>query len=93
MPRGSFGLTQAVEAKGSIVKEVANVAGVGGHGAEGVGTAGGEGVQADQQHVDEERPVVGVSAEIQGGGEHQEPPHEIPERSTGTNGDGASQGL
>lgn len=45
------GTAQAVEAQGSIVQKVADVAGVGRHAAEGVGEAGGKGVQADQHHV------------------------------------------
>lgn len=44
-------LTQAVEAERSVVKEVANVTGYCRHGAEGVCTAGGEGVNTDEQHV------------------------------------------
>lgn len=57
-------LTQAVEAEGSIVAEVADMAGARRHGAEGVGAAGGKGVEADKQQVDEQGPVVGFLAEV-----------------------------
>lgn len=49
-----------------------------GHGAEGVGTAGGEGVNADEQHVDQEGPGVAVREEVQSGAEDEEPPQEVP---------------
>lgn len=44
-------LTETVEAECSVIKEIADVARLWGHGAEGVCTAGGEGVNADEQHV------------------------------------------
>lgn len=54
---------------------------LGGHGAEGVGTAGGEGVHADEQHVDQQGPGVAVPQEVQGGAEGGEPPQEVPANS------------
>lgn len=70
--------TQTVEAERSIVEEVADVPGLRGHGAEGVGAAGGEGVNADEQHVDQQRPGVAVTQEVHGGAEHAEAPQEVP---------------
>lgn len=49
-----------------------------GHGAEGVGTAGGEGVHADEQHVHQQRPGVAVRQEVQGGAEDGETPQKVP---------------
>lgn len=54
------GTTKAVKAESAVVKEVADVTRLGGHSAEDVGAAGGEGVQADQQHVDQQRPGVAL---------------------------------
>lgn len=71
-------LTQTVEAERSVVKEVADVAGLWGHGAEGVRTAGGEGVNADEQHVHQKGPGVAVGQEVQGGAEDTETPQEVP---------------
>lgn len=48
------------------------------HGAEGVRAAGGEGVDADEQHVHQQRPGVAVGQEVQGGAEDEETPQEIP---------------
>lgn len=73
--------TQAVEAERSIVEEVADVSGLRRHGAEGVGTAGGEGVNADEQHVDQQRPGVAVAQEVQRGAEHAEAPQEVPAKT------------
>lgn len=73
-----WSLTQAVEAERSVVKEVADVAGLWRHGAEGVCAAGGEGVNADEQHVHQQGPGVAVSQEVQGGAEDEETPQEIP---------------
>lgn len=70
--------TQAVEAERSVVEEVADVAGLRGHGAEGVGAAGGEGVNADEQHVHQQGPGVAVGQEVQGGAEGAEVPQEVP---------------
>ena len=42
----SLQLTQAVEAEGAVVEEEADVSRTGRHGAEGVGTAGGQWVRA-----------------------------------------------
>lgn len=58
------GTTQTVEAERSIVKEVADVSGLWGHGAEGVSTAGGEGVDADEQHVHQQGPGVAVGKKV-----------------------------
>lgn len=71
-------LTETVEAEGSVVKEVADVARLRGHGAEGVRTAGGEGVHADEQHVHQQGPGVAVRQEVQGGAEDGETPQEVP---------------
>lgn len=72
------GLTQAVEAECAVVEEVADVACLGRHGAEGVGTAGGEGVHADQQHVHQQRPGVALRQEVQCGAQDAEAPQEVP---------------
>lgn len=40
------------------------MSGLRGHGAEGVGAAGGEGVNADEQHVDQQGPGVAVAQEV-----------------------------
>lgn len=74
------GTTQAVEAERSVVEEVADVSGLRGHGAEGVGAAGGEGVNADEQHVDQQWPGVAVAQEVEHGAEHAEAPQEVPGR-------------
>lgn len=74
-------LTEAVEAERSIVEEVADVSGLWGHGAEDVSAAGGEGVNADEQHVDQQRPGVAVAQEVHGGAEQEEPPQEVPARN------------
>lgn len=74
-----WSLTQTVEAERSVVKEVADVAGLWGHGAEGVSTAGGEGVNADEQHVHQQGPGVAVGQEVQSGAEDAETPQEVPE--------------
>lgn len=73
-----WSLTETVETERSVIKEVADVARLWGHGAEGVGTAGGEGVNADEQHVDQEGPGVAVREEVQSGAEDEEPPQEVP---------------
>lgn len=70
--------TQAVEAESAVVKEVADVARLGGHGAEGVRAAGGEGVNADEQHVHQQGPRVAVAQEVQRGAEEAEVPQEVP---------------
>lgn len=70
--------TETVEAERAIVEEVADVTSLGWHGAEDVSAAGGEGVQADQKHVDEQRPGVAVRQEVQRGAQHAEPPQEVP---------------
>lgn len=75
-------LTQTVEADGSVVEEVADVAGLWGHGAESVSTAGGEGVDADEQHVHQQRPRVAVRQEVHGGAERKETPQEVPENTS-----------
>lgn len=54
------------------------MAGLRGHGAEGVCTAGGEGVNADEQHVRQQGPGVAVSQEVQGGAQDTETPQEVP---------------
>lgn len=54
------------------------MAGLWRHGAEGVSTAGGEGVQADKQHVHQEGPGVALRQEVLGGAEKAEPPQEVP---------------
>jgi len=77
------GNTEAVEAECAIVKEVADVSRLGGHGAEGVGTAGGEGVHADQQHVHQQGPGVAVRQEVQRRAQDAEAPQEVPGRNTG----------
>lgn len=74
-------LTETVEAERSVIKEIADVAGLWGHGAEGVGTAGGEGVNADEQHVDQQGPGVAVREEVQSGAEDEEAPQEVPANS------------
>lgn len=74
-------LTETVEAERSVIKEVADVAGLWGHGAEGVSTAGGEGVNADEQHVHQQGPGVAVREEVQGGAEDGETPQEVPANS------------
>lgn len=48
------------------------------HGAEGVCTAGSEGVNTDEQHVDQEGPCVAVGQEVQSGAEDAETPQEVP---------------
>lgn len=73
--------TQTVEAERSVVEEVADVSGLRGHGAEGVGAAGGEGVNADEQHVDQQGPGVAVAQEVQRGAEHAEAPQEVPAKT------------
>ena len=80
--------TQAVEAEGAVVEEVADVAGLCRHGAEGVGTAGGEGVHADEQHVDQQGPGVALRQEVQRGAEDAEPPQEVPGGAAGSSLDG-----
>lgn len=74
-----WGLTQAVETQRSVVEEVADVARLRGHGAEGVSAAGGEGVDTDEQHVDQQGPGVAVAQEVHGGAQDAEPPQEVPE--------------
>lgn len=74
------GATETVQAERSVVEEVADVTGLGGHGAEGVSAAGGEGVQADQKHVDEHRPGVALLQEVQRKAQHAEAPQEVPGR-------------
>lgn len=74
----TYSTTQTVEAERSVVKEVADVAGLWGHGAEGVCTAGGEGVDADEQHVHQQGPGVAVGQEVECGGEDAEAPQEVP---------------
>lgn len=74
----AHGTTQTVEAEGSVVKEVADMAGLWGHGAEGVCAAGGEGVNADEQHIHQQGPGVAVSQEVHGGAEDTEAPQEVP---------------
>lgn len=74
----AYGTPQTVEADGSVVEEVADVAGLWGHGAESVSTAGGEGVDADEQHVHQQRPGVAVRQEVHGGAESKETPQEVP---------------
>lgn len=54
------------------------MSGLWGHGAEGVGTAGGEGVDADEQHVDQQGPGVAVGQEVHGGAEDAETPQKVP---------------
>lgn len=49
-----------------------------GHGAEGVRTAGGEGVDADEQHVHQQGPGVAVREEVQSGAQDGETPQEVP---------------
>lgn len=71
-------LTETVEAEGAVIKEIADVARLRGHGAEGVRAAGGEGVNADKQHVHQQGPGVAVREEVQGGAEDGEPPQEVP---------------
>lgn len=73
--------TQTVEAERSVVKEVADVSGLWGHGAEGVGAARGEGVNTDEQHVDQQRPGVAVAQEVERGAEHAEAPQEVPAKT------------
>lgn len=74
-----WSLTQAVEAERPVVKEVTDVTGLRGHGAEGMRAAGGEGVNTDEQHVHQQGPGVAVGQEIHIGAEHGEMPQEIPE--------------
>lgn len=74
------GAAETVEAERAVVEEVADVTSLGRHGAEDVSAAGGEGVQADQKHVDEQRPGVAVRQEVQRGAQHAEPPQEVPGR-------------
>ena len=54
------------------------MAGLRRHGAEGVRTAGGEGVNAYEQHVDQQGPGVAVGQEVHRGAEDAEAPQEIP---------------
>lgn len=54
------------------------MAGLWGHGAEGVCAAGGEGVNADEQHVHQQGPGVAVGQEVQSGAEGEETPQEVP---------------
>lgn len=54
------------------------MAGLRGHGAEGMCTAGGEGVNADEQHVHQQGPGVAVGQEVQIGAEDAEMPQEVP---------------
>lgn len=75
--------TQTVEAERAVVEEVADVSGLRRHGAEGVGAAGGEGVDADEQHVDQKGPGVAVAQEVQRGAEHAEAPQEVPANNFG----------
>lgn len=56
------------------------MSGLRGHGAEGVSAAGREGVNADEQHVDQQGPGVAVGHEVQGGAEDAETPQEVPAR-------------
>lgn len=52
-----------------------------GHGTEGVGTAGGEGVHTDQQHVHQQGPGVAVRQEAQRGAQDAETPQEVPTKN------------
>lgn len=54
------------------------MAGLRRHGAEGVRTAGGEGVDTDEHHVDQQGPGVAVGQEVQSGAEGAETPQEVP---------------
>lgn len=74
----AYGTTQAVEAERSVVEEIANVTGLGRHAAEGMCTAGGEGVDADKQHVHQQGPSVAICQEVQRGAEDAETPQEVP---------------
>lgn len=74
----AYSATQTVEAERAVVKEVADVARLRGHGAEGVRTAGGEGVHADEHHVHQQGPGVAVGQEVHRGAEDEETPQEVP---------------
>lgn len=71
---------QAVHAESSVVEEVADVPGAGGHGAEGVGTAGGQRVDAAGQEVGEEGPGIGVLPAPWALQPPHQGPHEVPGR-------------
>lgn len=74
------GTAKTVETERSIVEEVADVTSFSWHGAEGVSAAGGEGIKADQQHVDQQRPGVAIRHEVQRRAQDAEPPQKIPGR-------------
>ena len=74
--------TQAEEVDGAIVQEVADVAGVPGHGAEGVCAAGRQGEQAAGAHVHEQRPGVAVMQDVR----HLQGAHKPPREEPGTQG-------
>lgn len=67
--------TQAVEAEGSVVEEEADVASPRRHGAERVGTAGGQRVNAAGEQVDDQRPGVRVLPRCV----HEHHRHQFPE--------------
>ena len=54
------------------------MAGLGGHGAKGMCTAGGKGVNTDEQHVHQQGPGVAVGQEVHIGAEGAEMPQEVP---------------
>ena len=74
--------TQAEEVDGAVVQEVADVAGIPGHGAEGVCTAGCQGEQAAGAHVHEQRPGVAVIQDVC----HLQGAHKPPRAEPGTQG-------
>ena len=74
--------TQTEEVDGAVVQEVADMAGVPGHGAEGVCTAGCQGEQAAGAHVHEQRPGVAVIQDVR----HLQGAHKPPREEPGTQG-------
>lgn len=75
---GDLDHTETVQAESSVIKEVTDVTRFWRHGAEGVSAAGSKGVQADQKHVDQQRPGVALRHEVYGGAQHAESPQEVP---------------
>lgn len=69
-------LTKTVQAKCSIVKEVADMASAGRHGAEGVGAAGGQWIHTAGDQEDQQRPCVCIIPRIL----HQQHCHQLPEK-------------
>lgn len=69
-------LTETVQAERSIVKEVADMASAGRHGAEGVCAAGGQWIHTAREQEDQQRPCVRIIPRFL----HQQHCHQLPDK-------------